>query len=601
MLKDCIVAFSKMLADKNIGDKLILDNYVLANGSYILVDTSKEPFEIKDILEIKYDKKTGEIIGSTNENYNLIKEYDYNSVLIDMNKPIDVKKAIHSNNYLSFFVKKENLENGGKLTENIIDDYYDILSNPQTKYQKDKESKNLYLNVEEEIGKVDCVKLEKIRMWIKENIFKIECSAGKKEYVKVFFMAPVEEYEKEGKRYFIPNIYNKNKYNKTIGDDTYGLPNDNMGMNDKKPYLDNKSRKTSLPYLVNSKDIIIQKKFFDYLQSNASIGKSNIYINKNSNIENKKIINALENGDLSGINHNFTGIYLKIIKEKNEAAIQDFDIITNYKNELDKPIVYKNYLNIDLSKLKDSKTSLYSKYHTRSQIQDVIDDVLFSKCLKNNYFTEVEDIRKNKILKTDSALKMNLLLSRRSIFNWLYKSNKNDISKIMDKVSLNLIKSSILNNYLYKAANQFNLRLSLIEFFKEDKKMADFLYDVQINLRNKINSKEIEKINNDREYFFAIGQEVYYLLSLNKSSKKTQSLVNPFINAKNNNIIKEKLINLYKKYNYVIDYNSKRSDKLYSMILGYETEGKVNQDMIIAGFLSNSLIYEKKDEEKIDE
>ena len=131
--------------------------------------------------------------------------------------------------------------------------------------------------------------------------------------------------------------------------------------------------------------------------------------------------------------------------------------------------------------------------------------------------------------------------------------------------------------------------------------MADFLYDVQINLRNKINSKEIEKINNDREYFFAIGQEVYYLLSLNKSSKKTQSLVNPFINAKNNNIIKEKLINLYKKYNYVIDYNSKRSDKLYSMILGYETEGKVNQDMIIAGFLSNSLIYEKKDEEKIDE
>ena len=32
------------------------------------------------------------------------------------------------------------------------------------KYQKDKESKNLYLNVEEEIGKVDCVKLEKIRI-----------------------------------------------------------------------------------------------------------------------------------------------------------------------------------------------------------------------------------------------------------------------------------------------------------------------------------------------------------------------------------------------------------------------------------------------------
>lgn len=599
MLKDCLDVFSKILADKEIGDKLILDTYVLSNGSYILVDTSKEHFEIKEILEIRYDKKTGKVIGSTNENYNLIKEYDYNSVLIDMNKPIDNKKIIHSNNYLSFFVKKENLEKGGKLIESIIDGYYDILSNPQVKYQKDKESKSLYLNIEEEIGKVDCEKIEKIRAWIKDNIFKIECNAGKKEYVKVFFIDSVEEYAKEGKRYFVPNIYNKNKYNKTIGDATFGLPNDNMGMNDKKPYLDNKSRKITLPYLVNSEDIILQKKFFDYLQSNASMGKNNIYINKNNNIENKKIINALENGNL--IKHDFSGIYLKITKEKNEAAIQDFDTITYYKHELDKPMVYKNYLNIDLSKLKESKTPLYSKYNTRSEVQDLIDEVLFSQCLKNNYFTDVKDMEKVKKIKYDSSLKMNLLLSRTSIFNWLYKSNRNDISKIMDKVSLNLVKSSIVNNYLDKAANQFNLRLSLIEFFKGDKKMADFLYDIQNTLRDKINSKDIEKIDNDKEYFFAIGQEVYYLLSLNKSSKKTQSLANPFINAKNNKVIKEKLRNLYKKYNYIIDYNSKRSDKIYSMILGYETEGKVNQDMIIAGFLSNSLIYEKKEGEKADE
>ena len=64
-----------------------------------------------------------------------------------MNKPIDGKKVIHSNNYLSFFIKKENLQPNykvdAKLTEEIIDKYYDILLDPRLKY-KDREKKSMY-------------------------------------------------------------------------------------------------------------------------------------------------------------------------------------------------------------------------------------------------------------------------------------------------------------------------------------------------------------------------------------------------------------------------------------------------------------------------
>ena len=49
-----------------------------------------------------------------------------------MNKPIDSKKVIHSNNYLAFAVKKESIVTG-KLTEVIIDNYYDTLKNPLEK------------------------------------------------------------------------------------------------------------------------------------------------------------------------------------------------------------------------------------------------------------------------------------------------------------------------------------------------------------------------------------------------------------------------------------------------------------------------------------
>mgnify|MGYP000047529635 FL=1 len=45
--------------------------------------------------------------------------------------------------------------------------------------------------------------------------------------------------------------------------------------------------------------------------------------------------------------------------------------------------------------------------------------------------------------------------------------------------------------------------------------------------------------------------------------------------------------------------NGRRFKNLYAMILGYEADTKVNQDMIIAGYLNNNLIYEsdKKEEE----
>lgn len=127
--------------------------------------------------------------------------------------------------------------------------------------------------------------------------------------------------------------------------------------------------------------------------------------------------------------------------------------------------------------------------------------------------------------------------------------------------------------------------------------MGDIVYDMQLILRNKINSNDIEKIESDDEFYFATGQLVNYFLSLSKGKNKPQSLLNPFINAKNNQIIKEKLRALYLKYNYIIEQKSKRFNNLYGMIVSYNPSGEVNQDMILAGYLKNSLIYEKDNKE----
>ena len=130
--------------------------------------------------------------------------------------------------------------------------------------------------------------------------------------------------------------------------------------------------------------------------------------------------------------------------------------------------------------------------------------------------------------------------------------------------------------------------------------MGDILKDIKVSLREKINSKETQSIQNDEEYYFSIGQISSYLISLNKSSKKNHSLLNPILNAKKEERLKEEIMKLFKKYNYTIKKDSKRFNNLYSMILVYKPQGEINEDLLLAGYLSSSLIYEKV-EEKINE
>ncbi|WP_148552150.1 type I-B CRISPR-associated protein Cas8b/Csh1 [Paraclostridium bifermentans] len=580
MLKDCIEVFTKEY-DK-YGDKLILDNYIPSDGKYILLSTEgQSDFKIEYSIDIKYNKKTGEVEGRNNTHFNEICNYDYNSKLIDMNKPIDSKKIIQGNNYLSFIIKKESLSNG-KLTEEIIDNYYKILSNPYLKYTKTK-AKQIYETVESQLEEIDQELLNKIKNWIKDNVFNLKelgIDITGKDYLKIFVIVPIEMYITEGKRYLIPNIYNSNDFNEKVEGTLYGLPNDNMNLNSKKPYLENKTRKVKVPYIVDNKDILLQKKFFDYLMNYATKGKTNIYLNEHG-------IKSFENGELPEAD--FEGMYMRIKKGK-EVEIHSYDLVTSYKYKLSKSLNFKDVLSLQ----DKSKSDLqYSSCKNRKDLQFIIDNVFFSKYLINNYYTEAKDIS----LK-DSVIKRNLLLSRQAIFNWIYKGNENGVYGVLNKVSLDLIKNSITKGDTPRASHQFNLRQAINNYFKGGNDMGDIVLELKNNLRTKINCADTNSFESDEEYYFSVGQFVNYLLSKSKGKKRLHSLANPFINAKNNEVIKEKLRNLYKRYNYDIDMYGRRVNNLYAMIVSYEPQGKVNQDMIIAGYLHSNLIYESNKEEK---
>lgn len=599
MFEECLEVFKRELDYDN---NLILNEYIPADGSYIIVDAEGK---IKNYQDIKLDKKkrgTSEAVVKGSY-FKEICFYDYHSKLISMNKPVDSKKVIHSNNYLSFAVKKESITS--KLTETIIDNYYDTLKNPlEAKYKKSKEASKIYQKFEEEYAPVNIEILEKCRSWIKQHIFSIDklidIDLKKKDYLKIFFEifeADEEDNKKnkelfiqEDNRYIFPSIYNNNDYNVEVNGKIQGIPDNNMGMNAKKPFLAIKTRKTPAAYLVDINKAILQKQFFEYLMNFAANGKNNIYIDT----KNYRIKAYSDQDERDDFDEMASGYYLRIQKGK-ELEIQIQDNIVDYQNRLKTNFEYMKFISIDIKgdKLPEFAKK-YGVYDKRTSVGTLINEIFFSKFLRTNYFIDVNDMSIK-----DSVLRQNIIMYRNIIFDWVYKGIDNNFSKAEEKFALDLIKNSIRNEdkYNLRPKSQLNLHWSLKDYFLKMKKeqggdtMADIATKIRTSVKEKIMSKEdLIMPSDDKEYYYAVGQLLSYFIFKSRAGKRMQSMINPVLNAKRDNIIKMRLFQLYKKYNYDISINNYNMKKLYAMILGYKPQNKVNQEMILFGYLDENIL-----------
>lgn len=567
MIADIMAVFDEMY--EKHGEKLVIDNYTLAPGTYVILSLTEG---IKQLYEVNTDTPC------TDDLYSYFVIRDYYSKLINMDKPIDTKKKIHSNQLYSFFVKKENLQNG-KLTSAIIDNYYEILQDPRVKYTE-KKKLAMYEEAEVIYGAVNEEEVQQIKQGVVSYLPEIQQRMKEdKNYLKIFIERDEVDFINEGKKYMIPNVFNSTDFNIILNGKTYGLPNDNMGLNPKKPFLENKQRKTKVPTLMTLENALKQKVLFDYLMNFATQGKRYLFIDESETPK----LTAIKNDQTMG--EEFTGSFLYIQKGK-ELEIHDFDGIHAYSPNVNFRFV--NVLDITLSEY--DQDIEFKGYDKLKYVQDLVNRVYFKKFLMTNYFTDAKDIKLR-----ESYLKEMLVVSRKAWFNWFYKGDTQLIESVLDKVSLAIIKGTIISDSIYKARHQYNLYYSLKEHFtRSDVKMADVLSSVKNQLRTKIEQSETASITDDQEYYFAVGQVTAYLLSQSKSNTKTDALLNPIINCANGRKLNQSLINLYKRYNHAIQ-GSKKFSNLLAMVQSYEPDSpKVDTNIIIAGYLHSNLIYEKQ-------
>ncbi|HBF1820629.1 TPA: hypothetical protein KNT04_002608 [Clostridioides difficile] len=418
MIKDCLEVFEKKLLEEGI--EFIFEDYRLSDSAYIIVnsDGSYNVFIVNENLYVN------------SEEYKNIVQKDYLSKTVSSNKSIKSKR-IMSNSYLSFITKKKFIDVLGK----DIDEYFNVFITPEVKYNS-KYEKDIISN-----WHIDSDKVNNNKVWIKNNLIDIskELLLGPEVYIKIFFEEDRDEYKLENEKYLILNVFNSNEYCNIIDNEILGVPNNNLTLNSKKPFLLNRTRKNKLPFLLTYEDAYLEKLFFDYLEIQYRKGNNIVYINEN------EIIPVKNDTAPEG----FSGYMLIIGLGKTGAEILNCDMLVGYQSNIE--IEFNDTLN--------RKTYILN---TLDMLENRIDKIFFNGYLKNNYFNE--SINRNDSLSQVQSRELNNI--RDAIFRLIYLNSKTAFKSKFKRSFDNIIKDTYKtnnNSLLYK--QQCNLMSSLEAYF----------------------------------------------------------------------------------------------------------------------------------------
>lgn len=574
MIDEALEVFKKIY-DKE-GEKLVVSKHIPKDGTYILVN--KKSGKIIETLNISYDKKNKKINGELNQYYGYVRAFDYYSNLVDMNKPMDPKKTIHSNQIYSFFIKKDSIREN-KLTKAIIEGYKKNLLNPEEKYNS-KEAKELYKNIAEKLPKIEKDIVEDIFLWIEDNVNEnLLENDNKKDYLKIFFVEEdldksLEVFKNEHKRYLIPNIFNSNDYNKKIGETIYGLSNNNMGLNAKKAFLENKTRRISTPYLVNIDEILLQYAFYNYLLPEVKQGNYYIYF-----LENEIIPRTYKEGCPNGAKYLLNASYSK------DVDIKNFNVISKNSSEE----ININFKEVLHQKKKDTDEIEYGNLN-KEKMMNNINKILFYNSLLGNFLLNDGDLDIK-----DIEIKKLLMKYRNAFYKWFYLNDETEVKKNIKKIYLDAVMVAIGNGYFFKASQQLDFGFCLEKYFYGKSELMEEIMNVKEVFLNHTLSEEEWEFLNDEEYFFAVGQILAYINYMRNSKAKSLNFIKQLTFVKNIDVLKEKIKKIVISYSHIFETKNKKINRTISNISLYQPK-EIRIDILLAGFTADIIFFKKREE-----
>ncbi len=564
MIYDILETFEKQYKEK--GDKLILDNYILKDGLYVKINKNEElEYYIyknnknEKVKEYCFKDLSGNIKSSL---YEWFKERDYYSSYLNSNKAFGDKK-IHNVNYLSLFIKLESFTSNDK-NKLISDDAIELQYKNLKTYEKfhKKEEKEILKSVKDEIDNIERLNdVDNKYSIIKEkldSIIEMAKDYNITNYIKVFFDEYIGKYKKESSFYYAIKIFNDIKYSEMINSKVWGASDSNFGLNSKKPFFESKTKwSSSPPFMITKENALKLKRFFDWL--NVQDYKDNFPLAKE--------------------------FFFHKHSQNGKAVIDDFDYIPSKidvnNNKLKKSIYFKNHLII-----RDGKRVIEDKtIDLLWELEKQVHEVFYNSQLINNYFGEVYK-------KLDASFRSLIYLTRESMVNYFKKYDERSFYGIVKKYGSKFILEHIRKNRMLQASLSLNLKLSLLTHKGE---IVMNIKSMQENIIKKLEKSNYDNLSSE-EFCYLTGQVAMYLVGRSKKKDKKGDMLDPFLKIKRIDKLKNEIRFFYSKYNHEIALGNKKINNALSLIMAYENESQINLDCFLVGVLSNNIFYMKKED-----
>jgi len=423
-----------------------------------------------------------------------------------------------------------------------------------------------------------------------------------------------EEYKAVNENYLLKYIFNVDYYNKTINDEDFGLSGYMNTASDKKPYLKHLTANFDISYRIPQTQALLLYTFERYRQAKAF--KTNplpIFIDKTE--LNETVINVIKE---EGNDVKFNTIIRKLFEHSKSDLGNYYLLYFDYRGEL-KDLDFVSSFGFDLN-LTIKKILPTIKPDEDYYVKNVFDFELkilkpiFSNQLIQSrkegkiayrYFDEIDN-NPNYI----SAAQWNLVMKyRKSFYDWVYKSRRQAVTNtmfhdILNKMVLDDIKRDEYKDGYHSKQNniltKLNIWFSLWDYFNNttqsnDLDMANKITKLQDRMKLIREIKDKDHIETDDEFAFAVGQIIYFLLDKSKAGDKSHALLEPFIQKSNATELKKAITATFNAYKHEINFGKGRFEKLCSEIMAYELDKNLKEltPMILAGYFSNSTIYEK--------
>lgn len=440
------------------------------------------------------------------------------------------------------------------------------------------------------------------------------------EFLIFYLDETIEKYKQFQELYLSDRLFNKEKYNKVIGEVTYGTSDFFNGFPTKKKFLTHQTAYFDVAGRISAKEARNLFDFNNMLRRNIFPCPLPIFIYQDEIIKKKVAVIAENERETIGYREIIESIYKK--NENNipnyyllyyqRGEIKDFDFVSNFEYTLTdstgKDWVVEDWFNLG------SRFSIDNVFELQTKVlQPVFNNFLVKKTdagkYQYNYFDEL-DAKNSK-----SAVNFLLVMKyRKAFYDFIYKSQRQTVTqKMFDYILLNNILEDIRLDRIennqhtqhYSILQKMNIWFSLSEKFiinnQNKETMASKLQehrDFIVRL-----TKGEASIEHDDQYAFTAGQIIYYLFTKSNTSDRSYKRLEPFmqqVHAKELNKAIAHLFDMYKHENFSTNFRIP-----FAEVMDYQTDANMRDfiPVLLAGLFSeNALrgIHNNSDEAEIE-